>query len=482
MWVGKIHLHNNRDNFRKVKMEQLNNLKIRILHTSDWHLGKKLHDFDRSLEYERFRENLINIIEDKKPHLMLVSGDVFDTINPPLDAEKFLGMTLNEIRTRYPELHIVITCGNHDSARKIDSVSVYMECCERLKIVGELPVVCSDCSRDRVDVDYKKLIYPVYTMDGSLQAVVVAMPYLNNNIVWNLDVARNGMRDDFSYESAVSGIYQGCLDYIKHNEELNKVDVPLIAMGHFFAKDTKLKGDERDKAFDVVGGEQSLGTSVFDGFDYVALGHIHLRQNITDDRRVRYCGSPLPVNFGECEYRHGVDIVDIKQADEPDSGNRYEISVNSQIFERTVDFIRIPSGSGYAGENAVLEALDKLSLMEKKLPAALLPFCSIFAEYDPDNTDFRDKGVYRNLIESKIGELSGRVFRFCDFKFTVRAADKGSGEKYEDDVQSLDDITSPVELASRMYREVYDGKEMPEEIKNLLVDVIREIEKSEDNL
>ena len=68
-------------------MEQLNNLKIRILHTSDWHLGKKLHDFDRSLEYERFRENLINIIEDKKPHLMLVSGDVFDTINPPLDAE-----------------------------------------------------------------------------------------------------------------------------------------------------------------------------------------------------------------------------------------------------------------------------------------------------------------------------------------------------------------------------------------------------------
>lgn len=462
-------------------MEQLNNSKIRILHTSDWHLGKKLHDFDRSLEYEKFRENLINIIEEKKPHLMLVSGDVFDTINPPLDAEKFLGETLNEIRERYPEIHIVITCGNHDSARKIDSVSVYMECCDRLKIVGELPVVHSDDTKDRGGVDYKKLIYPVYTGDGVLQAVVVAMPFLNNNTVWNIDVAKNGVRDDFSYESGVMGIYQGCLDYIKHNEELNKADVPVIAMGHFFVKDTKLKGDESDKAFDVVGGEQSVDTFVFDGFDYVALGHIHLRQNITDDRRIRYCGSPLPVNFGECEYRHGVDIVDIRPVVEPDGDKRYEIAVESQIPDRFVDFIRIPRGTGYAGEREVLDSLEKMSLMEKKLPAALLPFCSVFVEFDPDNTVFSDRIACRNLIESKIGELSGKVFRFCDFKFAVRTDDKESGERYEDDVQSLDDITSPFDLALRMYRDVYNGKEMPEDIRNILTDVIREIDSVDDS-
>lgn len=461
-------------------MEQLNNLKIRILHTSDWHLGKKLHDFDRSLEYEKFRENLIKTIEDKKPHIMLISGDVFDMVNPPLDAEKFLGTTLNEIRKRYPDLHIVITCGNHDSARKIDSVSIYMKCCDRLKIVGEIPLLNSVDDKDHDGIDYKKLIYPVYTVDGTLQAVVVAMPFVNDNSVWNIDVSRNGVRDDFSYESGVKGIYQGCLDYIRQNKELNKADVPVIAMGHFFAKNSLIKDAEKEKVVDIIGSEQRISASVFDGFDYVALGHIHLRQNITDDRRIRYCGSPLPVNFGECEYRNGVDIVDIMSASEPSGDKRYEIAVESQIFKRTVDFIRIPKGTGYAGEKEVLEALESMSPGEKE-KAGLLPFCSIYAEYDPDNSGFSDKHAYRNLIETKIGELSGKAFRFCDFKFAVREDEKESGDGLSDDVQSLDDIASPLELALRMYRDVYNGKEMPDEIRKLLEEVIKEVESTESN-
>lgn len=455
---------------------------IRILHTSDWHLGKRLHDFDRSTEYQKFRENLLQTIETAKPHLLLVAGDVFDTINPPLEAEKFLGNTLNEIRRRHPGLHIVITCGNHDSARKIDSVSAYMECCDRLMIVGELPIVRCGENASVCDVDYDRLIYRVRNGDGKLQALVVAMPFLNTAKVLNLEVNRTRDGEENDYESGVRNIYRGCLNFIRNSEEFKGSDVPVIAMGHFFVKSSTLCEGEADKATDAIGGELGVSASVFDGYAYTALGHIHLRQNVGDGRRVRYSGSPLPVNFGECDYRNGVDIVDIFQADAADGAQKYEISVKSHVYERAVDFIRIPSGRGTAAEDEVLEALDLLAPSSGEKSVNGLPFCSVFAEYDPEHSRFDAIGTYREVLDKKLGELSGKAFRLCDFKLIRRDLGSGNGaESLQQDIRSLDDISSPIVLAARMYGEVHDGKEMPQELEKLLTEIIAEAENGTDD-
>ncbi|WP_405367009.1 exonuclease SbcCD subunit D [Ruminobacter sp.] len=453
---------------------------IRILHTSDWHLGKRLHEFDRSIEYRKFKENLLRTIESEHPHLLLLAGDVFDTINPSLEAEKFLGTTLNEIRRRHPGLHIVITCGNHDSARKIDSVSAYMECCDRLMIVGELPVVYYEENPSVCDVDYEKLIYPVRTDDGKLQALVVAMPFLSTTRVLNLGVNRSHDGSETDYESGVRNIYQGCLDFIRNSEEYKGADVPIIAMGHFFVKSSTLSGSEEDKATDMIGGEQGIGISVFDGYDYVALGHIHLRQNIGGSRRVRYSGSPLPINFGECEYRNGVDIVDVLPAGSPDDGGRYNIEVVSRVYERAVDFIRIPARRGMACEEEVLQTLNNMQISAGEKSINELPFCSIFAEYNQENSGFDCIRSYREILDKKIGELSGKAFRLCDFKLIRKEGDGGTVFRQQD-VQSLDDISSPIVLASRMYEEVHKGKEMPEELVKLLSEIIAEAENGKDD-
>lgn len=453
---------------------------IRILHTSDWHLGKRLHEFDRSIEYRKFKENLLLTIEKEKPHLLLVAGDVFDTINPPLEAEKFLGTTLNEIRRRHPGLHIVITCGNHDSARKIDSVSAYMECCDRLMIVGELPVVYYGENSSVCDVNYEKLIYPVRTDDGRLMALVVAMPFLSTTRVLNLGVNRSGENSETDYESGVRNIYQGCLNFIRSREEFKGTDVPVIAMGHFFVKSSTLSDSEDEKATDMIGGEQGIGVSVFDGYDYAALGHIHLRQNIGVGRRIRYSGSPLPINFGECGYRNGVDIVDVVSGGSPEDGGRYGIEVVSHVYERAVDFIRIPARRGTAGEEEVLQTLNSMQSLAGEKSVNELPFCSIFAEYDQDNSGFDCIRSYREVLDKKIGELSGKAFRLCDFKLTRKEGDSVSGFRQQD-VQSLEDISSPIVLASRMYEEVHKGKEMPEDLVKLLSEIIEEAENGKDD-
>ena len=430
------------------------NIALRILHTSDWHLGKRLHDFDRSQEYEYFRKSLLESIAEGKPEVMLIAGDIFDNVTPSFDAEKFFGSTLNMIRRQYPDLHIVVTSGNHDSGRKIDNISIYMETCDRLRITGELPVIISGENGSVTEPDYEKLVYPVYN-GATLRAVIVSMPFLTPAGVSGLNL--NSGADD--YETAVRNLYQSCLAYIRErNPEARDGRVPLIAMGHFYVKNSAI-GEQDENKVNILGGEGQVSAQIFDGYDYTALGHIHLRQNIIENSlAIRYSGSPLPVNFGELNYSNGVDMVDFRPS--PDGKAGFEISVLTKPFQRSVEFIRIPQRGGAASEDEVFDILDGLSVQNE----------------DPEHSAFGTVGEFREVLESKLNNLAGRLARICDKNVILKTATALRKNVGDQDIQNLRDITDPMTLAERMYREVNQGEEMSPELRALLSDIIREAE------
>ncbi len=451
------------------------NSALRILHTSDWHLGKQLHKYDRSIEYDFFRKSLIDAIANDHPDMLLIAGDIFDNVSPPFYAEKYFGETINTIIKQFPDLHIVITSGNHDSERKIENISIYMDTCKQLKIVGKLPTIESGENSSTVEIDYEALVYPAYTREHSLKAVTVAMPYLTPIATGNISL--NKETDD--YEKQTRNIYQACLNYI-HDKypETKEGLVPVIAMGHFFVKKSKI-GEQDEESVNIMGGEGQVDCSIFDGYDYVALGHIHLRQNITKSCRIRYSGSPLPINFGELEYDNGLDMIDLIPCSSEEGKKCFDISVVTRPVPRSVQFIRIPEGHGIGNEDEILSNLNSIipdtgRTSREKNPGGL-PFLSVYAEHDPEHSSFSSTTEFREHIDKILSNLRNSV-RICEVMITTKTSDNSITDSSSQVVESLDDISHPLKLAARMYAEIKNGAEMPPELQDLLSDIIREAE------
>lgn len=448
---------------------------LRILHTSDWHLGKQLHKYDRSIEYDFFRESLIDAIANGHPDMLLIAGDIFDNVSPSFNTEKYFGKTINTIIRQFPDLHVIITSGNHDSERKIENISIYMETCEKLKIVGELPTTESGENSSNVELNYEALVYPAYSKEHVLKAVTVAMPYLTPIAAGNISLNK----ETDNYEIQTRNIYQACLRYIhdKYPETREKI-VPVIAMGHFFVKKSDI-GEQDEASVNIMGGEGQVDSSIFDGYDYVALGHIHLRQNITKSRHIRYSGSPLPINFGELEYDNGLDMIDLIPCNSTEGKKGFDISVTTHPVSRTVQFIRIPEGHGVGSEDEVLSDLNSIipntgKTAREKNPGGL-PFLSVYAEYDPEHSSFNSSTEFRDHLDKILNNLRTAV-RICEVKITTKTSDNSITDRSSQVVESLDDISNPLKLAARMYGEINNGAEMPPELQDLISDIIREAE------
>ena len=452
------------------------NTGLRILHTSDWHLGKRLHGYDRSKEYDYFRDALMEAIANEHPDMLLIAGDIFDNVTPTFEAEKYFGKTLNMIRTRHPDLHIVVTSGNHDSGRKIENISIYMETCENLKIVGELPLICSGENDSVCEPNYEALVYPAYSRDKKLMAVTAAMPFLSPSVAVKLSLGS----PDADYEAMTLKIYQDCLRYIHERfPETQTGQVPVIAMGHFYVKKTDIGTQEEGKV-SIIGGEGQVDSSIFDGYDYTALGHIHLRQNIAGSRRIRYSGSPLPINFGELGYDNGIDMVELNPQVSEAGKAGFEISVHTLPIKRQVQFIRIPREPRYGSEEEVLQGLQAISseagLAAREKNPGGLPFLSVYAEYDPEHTSYPSVTKYREYLDSIINKLTGSVARVCDNAVSVKTSKNAAAGSESRHIESLNDVADPMTLAARMFRETNNGAEMPQDLRMLLDEIIREAE------
>lgn len=265
---------------------------MKILHTSDWHLGHTLYNYDRTEEQMAMLLQMVDIVREEKPDVFLLCGDVYHTPQPSASVQTMFTNALVEIHDANPDMIIVITAGNHDSGTKHD---IFRTPWKALKVytIGS------------VDANNKEDL--IIEIPG--QGYVIAVPYVNE---------RN-MPD---------GFFQDLLDIVA---ERNKANLPVLMTAHTTVSGCDFTGHENASEY-VVGGIDShsledMGT----GYDYLALGHIHHAQFVRGGHhRVRYSGTPIPVSFDE-NYQHSVSIVELNKHGEGPVVKEIEIQTHRPL-------------------------------------------------------------------------------------------------------------------------------------------------------
>ncbi|MFF5445368.1 exonuclease SbcCD subunit D [Streptomyces sp. NPDC012888] len=256
---------------------------MRLLHTSDWHLGRSFHRVALLGAQAAFLDHLVETVRERDVDAVLVAGDVYDRAVPPLPAVELYDRALH----RLAELGVptVMISGNHDSARRL---GVGAGLIGRAGIhLRTDPAGCAD---------------PVVLCDAHGQVALYGLPYLEPALV----------KDAFGAERVShEAVLGGAMDRIRADLAARPAGTRSVVLAHAFVTGGQPSDSERDIA---VGGVEAVPASVFDGVDYAALGHLHGCQTINE--RVRYSGSPLAYSFSEAGHRKSMWLVDLGPAGE----------------------------------------------------------------------------------------------------------------------------------------------------------------------
>jgi exonuclease SbcD len=258
---------------------------MRLLHTSDWHLGRSFHREGMLAHQAGFVDHLLEVVESEQVDVVLVAGDVYDRALPPVDAVALADETFSRLAAS--RARVVITSGNHDSARRLGFSSRLI-----------------DAAGVHLRTDPAGVGTPVLLEDEHGPVAFHGLPYLDPEAVrepWGLA--------ERSHEAALG-------------EAMRRVRADLagrpgtrsVVLAHAFVGGTGRPEEQREMASDSerdisVGGVSLVPLPTFDGIDYVALGHLHGR-HVLDDH-VRYSGSPLAYSFSETDHLKGSWLVDL---------------------------------------------------------------------------------------------------------------------------------------------------------------------------
>lgn len=266
---------------------------MRILHTSDWHLGDRLLDKSRHDEFKEFLDWLIGQMQEHKVDALLVSGDLFDTRDPGAPALEMFNDFLSRADSTGCR-HIIMTAGNHDGVPVLDAASPLLQRYHARLVNRLTPETVADC------------LVPLCGADGEPQALVCAVPYLRPSEVSRV-LSEEALAEG---QSAYTLGVQDVLAAVAEQAESWRAEhpgKPVICMAHLTVAGAKKSGSELDF---VVGGVEAIPAESFGlVFDYVALGHIHKGYS-PDGARLHYSGSPLAMAIDETSYDHHVLLVD----------------------------------------------------------------------------------------------------------------------------------------------------------------------------
>jgi len=269
---------------------------MKLLHTSDWHIGRALYGRKRYGEFEAFLNWLADLIEDENIDVLLVAGDVFDNSTPSNHAQGLYYRFLCRVAAA-PNRHVVVTAGNHDSPTFLNAPR------ELLKFLNIHVVGCASESPENE-------VITIAGPDDEPRLIVCAIPYLRDR---DIRTAEAGESIEDKEKKIIEGIrahYRMVYDAAMEKRSRLKKPVPIVAMGHLFtAGGQTVDGDGVRELY--IGSLLHVGTDVFpECIDYLALGHLHIPQTVGGSDFIRYSGSPLPIGFGEARQEKSVVIVD----------------------------------------------------------------------------------------------------------------------------------------------------------------------------
>lgn len=400
---------------------------MKILHTADWHIGKKLHKHHLYDDFDYFIQWLCQLISDEEIEVVLISGDIFDLANPSAEARQ-------QYYNALVSLHklgctTIVTGGNHDSPSMLNAPKELLKSLN-VHVVGALPENLEDT------------LIPLYK-NGKVKNLIAAIPYLRDS---DLHTASQGT----SYEEKLEAMRNGIAEiYRKTAEAASNIypNIPCIAMGHLFAAGVQTSESERDIQ---IGNNAMFNAFHFDSyFSYIALGHIHKPQQVSSSVPTYYSGSPLALSFSEREDTKRVLLVDTDESWEPQS-----ISIPSIRKLRYVQ-----------GNMAEIE--QKLEFLENK---EALP-CLLEVELKEEQYSTEKILAFQSFIEAF--EKEGFIIVKDRVQFTHLPESLSQVMGSQD---KLGDLT-PEEV----FTSLLDQEEMEEELKNMVLASFHEILESLDS-
>ncbi len=247
---------------------------MKLMHLSDLHLGKRVNEFPMLEDQQYILTKIINIVDEEKPDGVMIAGDVFDKSIPGEEAVQLWDDFLNRLVQR--NLKVFIISGNHDSAVRVSEYN---------RLIRTAGVYISPA--------YSGEVTPVSLEDEHGSLNIYMLPYIKPPIVRS-----------FFPEEKIDDYTDACRVAIGQMQ-VNSKERNVLITHQFVTGATRCESEEI-----VVGGLDNVDVSVFDAFDYVALGHIHGRQSIGRET-VRYCGTPLKYSFSEKDHIKSVTIVEL---------------------------------------------------------------------------------------------------------------------------------------------------------------------------
>jgi exonuclease SbcD len=274
---------------------------MRILHTSDWHLGQHFMGRTRTREHKAFIDWLLKSVDAQQVEAIVVAGDIFDTGTPPSYARTLYNEFIVALRKTCCR-HLLILGGNHDSEATLNegrSLLAYLN--------TRVTAGISDDPEDHVIVLEDK--------SGSPGLILCAVPFLRPRDLVRSIGGQSGRDKQLAVGQAIQSFYTRVFEIARKRQDVLSKDgcvLPILATGHL----TVVGGKSSDSVRDIyIGSLDAFPASGFPEADYIALGHLHRGQTIKDREKIRYSGSPIPLSFDESGREKQVLIVDFKDGE-----------------------------------------------------------------------------------------------------------------------------------------------------------------------
>lgn len=383
---------------------------MKILHTSDWHLGHTLYGYDRTEEQAAMLLQIIDIVKREKPDVFLLSGDVYHTAQPSAAVQTMCTEAIVKIHDANPDMTIVITAGNHDSGTKHE---IFRTPWQALKVF----------SIGNLDKEHPEN----HIIEVPGKGYIIAIPYC--------------------YERSIpEGFFQDLLNKVDERNAknvLNGEKLPVVMMAHTTVKGCDFQGHDNATEY-TVGGIDSLDISdLGEGYDYLALGHIHHEQWIRGSHhRIRYAGSPLAVSFDE-NYEHSVSLVTIEHPAE-------EVKLEKIAIENPRPLVTLPTEGAVSWEEA--------KQLLKDFPADIPAYIRLNVEIE-DFLPVEANQEANNLVKDK-------ACRFC--LINAKRKQHSQAQQKTMTVQEFQ-AESPIDIARRYAED--SGIEFDEDMADMFKEI-----------
>lgn len=411
---------------------------MKVIHTSDWHIGQTLYQYSRDEEHKYFFNQLKNIVLEEKPDALIVSGDIFHASTPSVMSQRLYYHALVELSRLYDDLQIIVTAGNHDSPSRLEAPRELWEAFN-VTVIGNLDFY-KEVQENGLTYDASKIQIPVRRND-EVVGWILAVPFINAGNYPSL-------KENDCYSKRVFSFYNNLKDNLKLNEQYTE-NHSVISMGHFM-----ISGIDSASQNKLTGGLESVVStemSAISGIDYWAMGHVHHPQNVGGN--IRYSGSPFAMTFNEI-YSHSVTVVEIEN---------HNVDIKIREIEPLVPVIDFPFKP-----NSYDDAPSKDELFAKVVEI-LDNECYV-------RLHVRTDMPLSDMDNARIQELfEGKNAKYCGIQAYFPVNESDCEEKA---VRTLDEFRaiSPYDLGCSVYKKK-NNVEMPDEMRALFKEVCDEVMK-----